>query len=324
MIIDWQHHASPKEVMDKRGGKAGQAFIKDGKVGMHLYPEVHQIDKHVEFMDGAGIDLSVLSATLDSVDDCRLTDDLYARVLKEHPKRFAFLAPVIPTRGEEALKELDRALSLGLHGVAISPQNDGEPMDSRKLWPFYEKMSRWNKPIFVHITNIPVGYPAMDAKYNLNVTVTRELDIIGNTIRLVLGGVLSEFPDLRIVMSHLGGGVSSILDRVERYVHCWGEKIWTELGTTPPFGPPYKENFKRLFDKIYFDMAGYEGGMRAVQCALTTISPDKLLFGTDYPYNFTHDPRGVRKYIEDIRRLSLPAMAIDGMLGNNAAKLLGL
>jgi predicted TIM-barrel fold metal-dependent hydrolase len=64
--------------------------------------------------------------------------------------------------------------------------------------------------------------------------------------------------------------------------------------------------------------------MRAVQCALTTISPDKLLFGTDYPYNFTHDPQGVRKYIEDIRRLSLPVMAIDGMLGNNAAKLLGL
>jgi len=325
MIIDWQHHASPEEVMKKRGGKPGQPFIKDGKVGLHLYSEVYQMDKQLEFMDAAGIDISVLSATLDSLEDCKLTDDMYTRILKEYPDRFICFAPCIPTRGEEALKELERAIKdLGLKGVVISPQNDGFPLDSRELWPFYELVSRLDIPIFVHITNIPVGYDALDANYNLNVLFTREVDNAANTIRIVLGGVLSEFPDLKFVMSHMGGGISAILERFDRYLHFWGEKIWTELGAEPPFDPPYRENFKELFGRIYFDMAGYEGGMNAVTCALTTLSPERLLFGTDYPYNFRDDPQSVRQYVEKIKGLDLPSQTIEGMLGLNAAKLLGL
>jgi predicted TIM-barrel fold metal-dependent hydrolase len=325
MIIDWQHHASPEEVMKKRGGKPGQPFIKDGKVGLHLYSEVYQMDKQLEFMDNAGIDASVLSATLDSVEDCILTDEMYARLTKEHPERFICFAPCIPTRGEEALKELERAINdLGLKGVVISPQNDGAALDSRELWPFYELVSLLNIPIFVHITNIPVGYEALDADYNLNVLFTREVDNAANTIRLILGGVLSEFPDLKFVMSHLGGGISAILERFERYLHFWAEKIWTELGGQSPFEAPYRENFNELFGRIYFDMAGYEGGMNAVKCALTTISPERMVFGTDYPYNFRDDPQGVKQYIENIRKLDLPPKSIDGMLGLNAAELLGL
>jgi predicted TIM-barrel fold metal-dependent hydrolase len=305
MIIDWQHHASPEEVMKKRGGKPGQPFIKDGKVGLHLYSEVYEMDKQLEFMDKAGIDASVLSATLDSVEDCILTDEMYAGLTKEHPDRFICFAPCIPTRGEEALKELERAITvLGMKGVVISPQNDGAPLDSKKLWPFYDLVSRLDIPIFVHITNIPVGYDALDAEYNLNVLFTREVDNAANTIRLVFGGV--------------------ILERFERYLHFWGDKIWTELGGKPPFEAPYRENFNELFGKIYFDMAGYEGGMNAVNCALTTISPERMLFGTDYPYNFRDDPRGVKQYIENIRKLELPSQSIEGMLGLNAAKLLGL
>ena len=324
MIIDWQHHGSPEEVMKKRGGKAGQAFVKDGKVGMHLYAEVYRVEKQLEFMDAAGIDMAVLSATLDSVEDCRLTADFYSKIMKDHSDRFAFLAPCIPTRGEEALKELDRAMDMGMQGVVISPQNDGEPLDSRNLWPFYERVSGHKVPIFVHITNFPVGYEALDAPYNVNVTMTREFDIAANTARLVLGGVLTAFPDLTFVISHLGGGISALMERIERYVHVWGDRFWNELGGTAPFPPPYKENLRKAFGKLYFDMAGYEGGMKAVRCALMTIRPERLVYGTDYPYNFTNDPAGAKKYIADIRRLDLPSKTIDDMLGGTAAGLLGL
>ena len=324
MIIDWQHHFSPESIFKRRGGKPGQAVIKDGKVGMHLYAESYQIDSHLKFMDGAGIDLSVLSTTLETVADCRETVDFYVKELKEYPKRFVCLAPCIPTRGEEALQELKRGIDLGMKGTVISPQNDGEPLDSKKLWPFYELISRLNVPIFVHITNIPVGYPALDAPYNLNVTMTREFDNAAAAARLVLGGVLTAFPDLKFVMSHLGGGIAAIMDRLELYVGKWGEKFWTELGGKPPFDPPYKENFRKCFGKIYFDMAGYEGGMNAVKSALTCINPERLVFGTDYPYNFTNDPEGVKRYIANIRQLDLPVQSIEGMLGGTAAKLLGI
>jgi len=325
MIIDWQHHFSSEEVFRKRGGKAGQAVMKNGKVTMHLYEEVYQIDRHLGFIDEAGIDMAVLSTTLRSVEDCRLIDDHYAKVVTDYPERFVCLAPCLPTRGEEALNELERAvIRLGLKGVVISPQIDGENLDSRKLWPFYEKVSQMNVPIFVHITSAPVGFEAMEAPFNLNVTMTREFDIATNTIRLVLGGVLTDFPDLKFVISHLGGGISAIMERIERYVHVWGKRFWAEVGGTPPFGEPYKENFRKQFDKIYFDMAGYEGGMNAVNCALTTIKPDRLVYGTDYPYNFTKDAKGAKRYIETIRKLDLSEKSIENMLGLNAARLLGI
>jgi len=324
MIIDWQHHFTPEAIYKRRGGKPGEAIIKDRKVGLYLHEESYQIDKHLEFMDAADIDVAVLSTTLHSIEDCRLADDTYAKLMKDYPKRLACLAPCIPTRGQAALNELERAMKFGLKGVVISPQNDGVPLDSRKLWPFYEKVSDLSVPIFVHITNIPVGYDALDAPYDLNVTMTREFDIAAATTRLILGGVLAAFPNLRFIIGHMGGGIAAILERLERYIDTYGDRFWTQLGGTPPFKKPYKESFKRYFNKIYFDLAGFEGGMNAVKCALTTISPQRLVFGTDYPYTFTNDPQGARNYIDNIRKLNLSPKSIEGILGDHAAELLGI
>jgi len=71
-------------------------------------------------------------------------------------------------------------------------------------------------------------------------------------------------------------------------------------------------------------MAGREQGMDTVKCALTNISPKKMMFGTDWPFNYENDPEGLKGYVSDIRKLDLPKEEIEGILGGNAAKLLGI
>ena len=71
-------------------------------------------------------------------------------------------------------------------------------------------------------------------------------------------------------------------------------------------------------------MAGREVGMAAVKCALTTISPQKLMFATDWPFNFDYNPQGVKQYVEEIRGLDLPKEDIEAMLWGNAARVLGI
>ncbi len=71
-------------------------------------------------------------------------------------------------------------------------------------------------------------------------------------------------------------------------------------------------------------MAGREGGMAAVKCALTNISPQRLMFGTDWPFNYDHNSQAARKYIDDLRKLNLPQADIEAMLGGTAKKLLGI
>lgn len=328
MIIDWQHHFTPQEIVNKRRGPkrvpSQPVYDDKGRVVTHYRPEMYDIDKHLEWMDAAGIDIAVLSSPgCRTLEDCIIIDDALGSIVEKHPNRFVGLARCIPTLGEESLKELDRAINvLGLRGVCIDAQIEGHELDSGVLWPFYEMVSRLDIPIFVHIAGTRDGYEAFDTKYNLVVTLGTMVLDLSATVRIILGGVLAKFPDLKFVISHMGGGISAIKERFVRYVNIWGRRFWTDLGDVPPFGEPFGENFNKCFNKLYFDMAGYEGGMNAVKCALTTIKPARLLFATDYPLNFTGDASGVAEYIKNIKRLNLARGAVEAILGGTAAKLL--
>jgi len=78
-------------------------------------------------------------------------------------------------------------------------------------------------------------------------------------------------------------------------------------------------------------MAGFEGGATALNCALQGIRPERLVFATDYPQDFTgvntDTGKGMselKNYIESIRSLPLDEIAKDKMLGGTAAQLMKL
>ena len=162
------------------------------------------------------------------------------------------------------------------------------------------------------------GFEALRGAYPRYYVMGREFDIGAATLRICLGGVLEDFPDLVMVMNHFGGGVSAIKDRVDLYWNLLGDMFYRD--NKPLISKPWSY----YFDKLYFNMAGRETGMAAVKCALTNISPRKLLFGSDWPWNFEDNPRDAKRYIEEIKKLSLPKEDIDAMLGGTAAALLGI
>ncbi len=78
-------------------------------------------------------------------------------------------------------------------------------------------------------------------------------------------------------------------------------------------------------------MSGFEGGTAALRCALTGIKPERMVFATDYPQDFTgattatgKGAKDMRKYIEEIKSLPLPEATKAAMLGGTAEKLPGL
>jgi aminocarboxymuconate-semialdehyde decarboxylase len=145
------------------------------------------------------------------------------------------------------------------------------------------------------------------------VILTREFDLGVAVTRLIAGGVVDRYPDLQFVFAHFGGGLAGYKERIAR--------------SSYRFKLP--KAFDEYFDRLYFDMAGFEGSPIALRCALEGIRPERLVFATDYPQNFNNsDPRhgksvdGVKEYIEDIRRLPLPSEVKENMLGGTAARLL--
>jgi predicted TIM-barrel fold metal-dependent hydrolase len=321
MIVDFEHHYLPEELFLRKGGKKGEKVVvyKDGKASSTLQPILCDVEEHIRIMDSAGIDVAVLlksAAPLDPravLEETRLWNDGTAELIKRYPKRFLAFAPIPPLGGEEVLSEMERAVgSLGFKGVLIDSQVNGLTLDAKELWPFYKRVCALKVPIFVHPSGVPKGFDVLNASFDLYRSLGRELDLIVATTRIILGGVLDDFPDLTFVISHKGGGIVAVKERIEHWFDAPGSG-----------GALHRMSFHEHFEKIYFNLAGHYGGMNSVKNALLNISPTRLLFGTDYPHDLD-DPLNIKTYIDNIKKLEIGKEGKDLMLGGNARRLLGL
>jgi len=320
VIVDVQHHCVPPELALRRGFALGeqQILVEGGAPKFTLHPKLYDIDGQLRDMDTAGIDAAALSCNLGwdaPLADCILINNWLAEVQQAHPGRLVGLAHA-PVLEDGGLAEVERAVKdLGLRGITIASQVDGLPLDSPRLAPLYRKACELDVAVFVHPAMAPRGY-AFLREYDLARILGRELDLQVAVTRLIAGGVLEEFNALTIVVAHLGGGIAAVKERLAAKAGRFGT---------------LRRAFGESFDRLYFDMAGFEGGEGAVRCALTGIRPERLLFATDYPQDFTGATTqtgagvpGIAEYVRFVKSLPLPDGAGEAILGATAAGLLDL
>jgi aminocarboxymuconate-semialdehyde decarboxylase len=304
-------------------------------IDMEHHVNVVTTQDSIKFMDENGIDMAIqTNHAAGSREVIREANDITAKAVKKYPKRYLGAATIPMIDGKPDLEEVDRAITgLGLHVLHVSTR-PGDPgplyVDSREMWPFYEKACKLNVPVEIQVTQEPgfeeLKEPRYHLSYNLHLFFAREFDMASAVLRVCLGGVLEEFPDLKLIMDHFGGGVSAILDRLDMY---WDGSEIIFVNPNRPGSRFYRNKplitkpWREHFNKIYFGMAGRGAGMDAVKCALTNISPQKLMFATDWPFHGVQ-PDMAKRCIANIRKLDLAKEDIDGMLGENAAKLFGI
>jgi predicted TIM-barrel fold metal-dependent hydrolase len=322
MVIDFQHHYIPAELAKRRGlySETGNTMLKEaGLPATTMHRRLYDLELQLNDMDQAGVDVSVLSCLLGwsaPLEECRMINDDLARVQEKYPRRFVGLAQAPILQGQTGLDELRRAVTdLGLRGVTITSQVNGLSLDATELFAFYELACDLDVPVFVHPALVPTGYDHLK-DYDLPRVLGREVDLTVATTRLIAGGIFDRYPDLEIVMAHFGGGIAAVKDRL--------------VGKGYRFGS-LKRPFGDYYDRVYFDMAGFEGGAAALHCALQGIRPERLVFASDYPQDFTgvntdtgKGMAALHDYIDAVRRLPLAKKQKDAMLGDTAARLLKL
>lgn len=320
MVIDFEHHYIPVELARRMGiGTESKTVVEEGGVAKaSIHSQLFDLDAQIQDMDRVGINVAVQSCILGwdtSLENCRLLNDCTAKLQREYAGRFVGLAHVPPLDGEAALDEMERAIhGLGLKGVTISSQSGGLSLDANEFRPFYGMVRKLDVPIFVHPALAPKGYDLLK-DYQLSVIVAREFDLGVAVTRLIAGGVVERYPELRFVFSHFGGGMAGYKERIAR--------------SSYRFKLP--KSFDEYFDRLYFDMAGFEGSPIALRCAMEGIRPERMVFATDYPQNFNNkDPKigknvdGIREYIQEIHNLPLDVNVKQDMLGGTAARLLNI
>ena len=145
MIIDFEHHIFIEEQVQKGSSDSGKICERywddQGNLKIRLFEAATHVDRYLQFMDDAGIDMAVLTTNLiRGLEPMKRWNDFCAKVVRENPKRFVGFACIPPLAGKPALDELDRAVKeLGMKGVHIWTRLDGQHLDSKELWPFTKR-----------------------------------------------------------------------------------------------------------------------------------------------------------------------------------------
>ncbi|MDP2726940.1 MAG: amidohydrolase family protein, partial [Dehalococcoidia bacterium] len=134
----------------------GNAALTDIDVRLRLmdgYPDVRQV---------LSLPLPALEDALvtrsDAIELARTANDELAEIVAKYPDRFIAAVACLPFSDlDAAIEEADRAITqLGLRGVQIFTSINGEPPDTPKFRPLYERMVRYDLPIWIHPADRPI------------------------------------------------------------------------------------------------------------------------------------------------------------------------
>ena len=127
-------------------------------------------------------------------------------------------------------------------------------------------------------------------------------------------GIFEQFPTLKLVGSHLGGGICEVIGRMDYAYICRDQAFF--LGPYEPLlikHPP-----SHYLKMMYLDSACYAAP--AAQMALDTVGADHFLFGTDSPPMTPLKQEGV----DMMGKLRMSAQDREKVMYGNAKRLLKL
>src|SRR5579863_7337021 len=218
MLIDFQQHYTPPELLKGDTRKVTVDLDRDGNPHYLLNPLLADLGAHIRVMDAAGIDAGVLTcgSGFDQPDlaICRTINDRMREAEKAHPGRFIGLAHVPALKGAEAAAELKRcAVELGFPGVVIASELQDQALDAEALRPFWKACADLNLYVFIHPLPRVIRWNRMDAD-DLGRMLGWEFSLMVAAVRLINSGLLDELPGLKIQFSHFAGGIGRYRGRI--------------------------------------------------------------------------------------------------------------
>ena len=296
MIIDVHNHYYPPEYLDALepcGSSLTITYDDENNPVVH-YPGDYNImvrghrdiayRQHV--MDELGIDMQVISLTTPgthveapdvAVKLAAITNDAFARVHTERPKRFTALATLPLCDPKASVDELARALDqLRLPGAMLFSNVNGTGLDDARFWPIYEVANDRHAVMMIHPT-YPVGVEAMREFWLMPLNGFL-FDTTLAASKLVFSGVVKRYPNIRWVLGHLGGTIPYLAERLDRGFRAFSE-CRTHIDELPTV------YLRRHF---WYDTVNFATG--PLKLAVEFAGADHVVAGSDYPHKIGSIP----------------------------------
>ena len=287
---------------------------------MDRYPE------YVQVLTLCSPPIEALGEPRETPELARLANAGIAELVVKHPDRFpGFVASLPMNNPDAAVEEIDRAIvTLGATGVQIFSNVNGRPLDEPDFAPIFEKMARLNLPIWIH--------PARAASFADYRTETKSkfeawwvfgwpYESSVAMTRILFAGYFDRFPDLKIIIHHMGGMVPHFAGRIGGGLDQLGSR--TDDEDLSVYGRRLRH---RPFDyyKMFLGDTALFGACHAMECGLKFFGADHVLFGTDMPFDPEKGPGFIRETIRCLEEMNVSAEDRQKIYEGNARRLLRL
>ena len=236
----------------------------------------------------------------------RTINDAFARVIRERAGRFTALATLPLNDPVASVAELERAMTtLALPGAMVFSNVNHVALADERFEPLWKKANELKAVIYIHPTD-PAGVEAM-LDYWLMPLVGFLFDTTLAASKLVFSGVVDRHPDIRWVLTHMGGAIPYLAERLDR-----GYRAFAECRahiTRPP---------SEYLREFYFDTVNFTPA--AVRLALDFAGEQRILAGSDYP----HQIGSIPLMIQTLEEMDLSSSVKEKIRFGNSARLLGL
>jgi 6-methylsalicylate decarboxylase len=314
MKIDVHAHYFPLEYLD-RLDRYGASHVTGLIRKMNLAStDFSGLEDHFRNMDRAGVDLQTLSISgqlpyfaseSDAADAARLGNDIYARIVREHPKRFAAFACTPLPHVRASIEETRRALDdLGMVGVTTGTVVLGKSIADASFDKFFAELNRRKAALFIHPIGGSLGSKFIESS-NLVWPVGAPLEDTVCMLQFMQANFPERFPDIKIILPHLGGFAPFLAARLDQLK----DHFLPDSAAAPSIQAKY----------FWYDTVN--ANPSALRCTIDLVGTDHLLLGTDYP--FWRDD-AFKLCVDYVNEAGLPAATVDSILGGNTKKLLKL
>jgi len=238
-------------------------------------------------MDEADIDVQILShgpgieqmEAAEQVPMVRDTNDFLLAMVAKYPTRYGGFASVCTAAPDQAAKELERVMQAGCKGAIINGHSRGRYLDDKFFWPILEAAQHLNAPIYLHPT--PPPQAIIDVYYaGFSPALTGLFSTAGwgwhietgvHASRMILGGVFDQFPNLQIIVGHMGEALPFMMPRMDSVMNQHLTKL------PQPISAYLRRNFHYTFSGFNFTQNFFD--------VMTQMGvEDRIMFSADHPY----------------------------------------
>ena len=290
--IGFEEHMAIEETLEETRAFAGES----GKWDEFTRQILDLGDERLDGMEKNGIEFAILSLnspgvqkildTNEGISVAKRANDRLAEAVAKHPDHYAAFAALPMQDPDAASAELLRCVKeLGFKGTMVNGFQQKDVPDSALYYDMPEYRSFWatvselDVPFYLHPRmQIPsraqnyAGHPwLMSAPWGFAV----ETSI--HALRLCGSGLFDDYPNLKIIIGHLGEHIPFDLWRIDARMRFSPRGYRGKR----PLGDYFRDHFIVTTSGNFCDPA--------FRCTLEVLGTDRVCFSADYPFETMDD-----------------------------------